>query len=472
MSDLTGAVAARPDACPGALRPHHAADGALVRIRLPGGRISPQGLRALSDSASRWGNGRLDITGRGNIQLRGLDTAVLGRLAEVLRSAGMLPSVTHERARNIVASPLSGLDAAGQVDLSPLVHELDQRLCARPELSELGGRFLFGLDDGRGDILGLRADVSWCAIDPARGALTFCGQDTGLRPTAAQACGVLVTAAVEFLRLRGGDPGVWRLRDLPGGADALAAAVRAAVPTVARLDHRPTPGEGALPSPAAPPTVGTVLRSGASQTSRASAGSDGDPNPRSTVTARVITPPLGRLTATQAHRLADLADLTERAELADTTGAPGDSGDSGATDVEPGDRTGDHHARSLVVTPWRDIVLPGPAVGAEERLREAGLVVDPESPWHGVSACAGISGCAKSLTDVRADATRFVRLRTDPDTRTRVHWVGCSRRCGSPSTPHTAVVATATDTYQIDATDSGVSAGDAPARVAQALDSQ
>lgn len=89
------------DACPGALRPHQAADGALARIRLPGGMITAAQLATLASVASDFGSATLELTARGNVQLRGIrDVAAV---ADAVAKAGLLPSATHERVRNIVA---------------------------------------------------------------------------------------------------------------------------------------------------------------------------------------------------------------------------------------------------------------------------------------------------------------------------------------------------------------------------------
>ncbi|WP_349345307.1 hypothetical protein [Streptomyces rapamycinicus] len=179
----------RDDACPGALRLHPADDGSLARIRVPGGLLTARQAQALGRVAEELGDGRLDITSRGNAQVRGLAAGCGAELAARLRAAGLLPSDRHDRVRNIVASPLSGLDGAGYADVVAWVRELDAALCdeacvgtlaARGELSGLSGRFLFALDDGRGDVAALGADVTLIAT-PGGGAV--------LRVGAAGGCG-------------------------------------------------------------------------------------------------------------------------------------------------------------------------------------------------------------------------------------------------------------------------------------------
>ena len=141
------------DACPGALQVHQAADGALARIRLPGGMISPR----TADGAGRWPPAiRLPRNGthvaRQHPDPRRSPTPQA--LADAVAAAGLLPSATHERVRNIVASPLSGR-RGGLGDVRALVGDLDAAIQASPALAELPGRFWFSLDDGRGDVSGL-----------------------------------------------------------------------------------------------------------------------------------------------------------------------------------------------------------------------------------------------------------------------------------------------------------------------------
>jgi precorrin-3B synthase len=163
------------DRCPGVLRPHQAADGAMVRIRIPGGQTSGDALARLAELASVYGNGLLQLTSRGSVQIRGLPQVPPDSFADGIAAAGFLPSASHERVRNIVVTPLTGL-YGGQGDLREMIPALDQALRAEPELAELSGRFLFALDDGRSDVITLDFDLGYQARGP-RGGMILIGSE-------------------------------------------------------------------------------------------------------------------------------------------------------------------------------------------------------------------------------------------------------------------------------------------------------
>lgn len=149
----------------------------MARVRVPGGQLTAAAFRAIADGAAEFGDGTIELTSRANLQVRGLqDGEALGaRLTE----AGLLPSATHERVRNILASPLTGRDADSP-DVRPLVADLDRALCARDALAELPGRFLFALDDGRGDVARLDADVAAVLTSANTAAILLGGTEGGL----------------------------------------------------------------------------------------------------------------------------------------------------------------------------------------------------------------------------------------------------------------------------------------------------
>jgi precorrin-3B synthase len=314
-----------PDACPGAVELHAAADGGLARIRVPGGTLSAAQWDVVRLAALELGSGSVELTSRANLQIRGLADGV--ELGARLAASGLLPSASHERIRNIIAAPLE--------DNQALVDAIDEALCKDPALAALPGRFLVTVGasvSGLGGDFGLVGDV-----------LLLAGRDTGVRVTDPVAA--VVTAARLFQQLRGTS---WRLSEVDDGVRKITARF------------------GATDAPRFTPVVTPVA-----------------PSP--------LTPgvPLGRL---DAHRL---------------PGVP------------------------LRLTPWRSLVVPA---GTDT----SGLITDPASPWHGVSACTGRPGCAKSLSDVRADARAWLGTPHDRP----VHWSGCARRCGRPAGVVTEFVAT------------------------------
>ncbi|MEU0884623.1 hypothetical protein ABZ345_39040 [Lentzea sp. NPDC005914] len=308
-----------PDACPGAVELHAAADGGLARIRVPGGTLSAAQWDVIRVASMDLGDGTLELTSRANLQIRGLADGV--ELGARLRAAGLLPSDTHERIRNIIAAPLE--------DNQPLVDALDAALCADQELAGLPGRFLVTVGapvSGLGGDFGL---VAGTAGTSAPTALLLAGRDTGIRVD--DPVDALLTAARLFQQLRGP---AWRLSEVDDGVRKI------------------TEHFGTADAPRITPAVTPVA-----------------PSP--------TTPgvPLGRL---DAHLL---------------PGVP------------------------VRLTPWRGLVVPA---GTDT----TGLITDPASPWHGVSACAGRPGCAKSLSDVRADARAWVEASHDTNASHHTHAPG------------------------------------------------
>jgi precorrin-3B synthase len=212
------------DACPGALQVHQAADGALARIRLPGGMISASQLSALAVAATRFGSPAMELTSRGNVQIRGLtDPAAL---ADAVAAAGLLPSPSHERVRNIVASPLTGR-SGGNADVRDVVRGLDAAIQASPTLARLPGRFWFGVDDGRGDVSGMGADIGVHLLTLDRAALLVAGVDTGVRLSPQDVVATLVGIAETFVDVRGT---AWRTTELTEVGPLLTGLTRSAEP--------------------------------------------------------------------------------------------------------------------------------------------------------------------------------------------------------------------------------------------------
>ncbi|MBY6304125.1 cobalamin biosynthesis protein CobG [Streptomyces clavuligerus] len=456
---------AQGDACPGALRLHSADDGALARVRVPGGLLGLRQADALADAALRLGDGSLHLTSRGNVQLRGLREGCGGELAELLGAAGLLPSPRQERIRNVVATPLSGLDGRGHADVGPWLRQLDAALCAGGPLAALSGRFLFALDDGRGDVLSLGADVTLTAAQGGF-ALVRLGQGGDvLRVPGAAAVRAATTAAAAFLDAvatgavttgavaeSGRRRGVWRIAELGDGGAGLVRTVRE------RLRHD---GVTVCTDPDMP-DISASGSAGAGGHAGAGAGAAGTwsvaegpvpgliPGPSAADVTLSVQAPFGRITGAQWRLLTECARRDGRGELR--------------------------------LTPWRGVLVP--AVGTAHgpgrlaRLSAAGLVTGPGSPWRGVGACAGRPGCAKSLADVRADAAAVVTLTATataapaPVAALPVYWSGCERRCGRPPGDRVDVVAQENG-YRVstvrDGTDSAADgAGAAPVRAAPA----
>lgn len=436
------------DACPGLLVLHEARDGHVARIRLPGGYVTPARWRALADVADRFGDGRLDLTARGNIQLRGIRATEGDALARAATAGGLLPSAAHDRARNIMASPLAGL--GGRPPLRRLVRELDAALLSSPELAALPGRFLFAVDDGTGG-----SGLAGCDIGLLRRAggdaeLVVAGRLTGVRASAHAAAPIVAAAALAAVAVGVGRD-VTRIADLAEGGQAVAAAIGGTLGPLAQpspdtrlslgvpgaatahgTDPAGAAAVGGMPGPAAQripeasPAIGAPVAAVVPGAGPTVAAAVAGPTPQRVPETglgpgaaadagigRVLVAAarLGRLTSAQALLIAELLRRGEVARIA--------------------------IAGRLVVP------LSTELAAARERLADAGLLVSPADPLADVTACSG-AACAKSAADVRAAARRLAG-------HPRTHWAGCARRCGRP-TDAEPVIAVGPDSYLLPGT--------------------
>lgn len=210
------------DRCPGVLRPWVADDGAIVRLRLVGGALTSQMLTDLMAIAAEWADGTVLLTKRANVQLRGIDhtrgddgsNCVPPEFVDAITEAGFLPVPTHELVRNIMVSPLSGR-VGGRANLFPIARKFDELLCADPLFAGLSARFLFVLDDGRGDLVDRTLDLGAMAVDAENAQIRIGSQGWGEVVELEAIPEVLLDLAARFVRARGDGPDApWHIDEL------------------------------------------------------------------------------------------------------------------------------------------------------------------------------------------------------------------------------------------------------------------
>jgi precorrin-3B synthase len=135
--------------CPGALRPMLSGDGWVIRVRPPGGRLTPQQAREIARLARAHGNGVIDLSSRANIHLRGVTEQSYAPLIAGLDALGLVDENPEaEERRNIVLSPFLSRDD-GSIELAAA---LAKSLTA-PDAPHLPAKFGFAIDCGPRPVL-------------------------------------------------------------------------------------------------------------------------------------------------------------------------------------------------------------------------------------------------------------------------------------------------------------------------------
>ncbi|AZO79417.1 MULTISPECIES: precorrin-3B synthase [unclassified Bosea (in: a-proteobacteria)] len=357
--------------CPGTLRPMLTGDGLLVRLHPPRNALTPDQLTYIAELASQHGNGQIEISGRGNLQLRGIREEAHQTLVNDLREAGLIDEAEGDGPNRLVlTSPLAGRAAGELVDAAVLAEAVEH---AGRGAAGLPAKFSIAVDGGGALVLDSFAiDLRLRAVTAEAVAFGLPGE-IWFGPVAPEEAPALTARLLgSFVAASRRSPDhIRRMRDLdPDELTALATS-SGLVPMTAPAT-RPRPA-----------SVGFVAE-------------------RDNRVAVLAGLPFGRTDADDLHRLGALAR--------------------------------DAGVREIRLSPWRGLAFCGllaDGAGAlQAALRSEGLVVESDDPRLAVSACTGAPACtrgeAPALADASVLAETLAPLLIDGLT---LHVSGCAKSC-------------------------------------------
>ncbi|HEY7213133.1 MAG TPA: nitrite/sulfite reductase, partial [Thermoanaerobaculia bacterium] len=96
----------------------------MMRVKIPGGVLSPAGLRTIGEISQRFGRGHGELTTRQNVQLHWLELARLPEVLRILAAGGLSTTgACGDNVRNITGCPVAGLDRGELFDVGDLLAE-------------------------------------------------------------------------------------------------------------------------------------------------------------------------------------------------------------------------------------------------------------------------------------------------------------------------------------------------------------
>ncbi len=383
-----------------------AQDAFMLRLRVPGGVLQSHQVRGLARLAEEWGNGRLDLTTRANVQLRELQPK---SIVEALHAIQRLGIRSHgsgaDNIRNITASPVSGYDPQELIDVQPFADALQNYISNTRDMFGLPRKFNIALDNG-GTISALADtnDIGFVAVRVRDGRsgppgvyfrVLLCGI-TGHKQFATD-CGLLlrpdqlvaVAAAMVRVFAEHGDrtdrkkARLKYLVDRWGAPRFLAMVEEKLAFPVLHVDAAECEPRG------------PVDRAG---------HLEAHPQAQPGLHYLGICIPVGALPVAQARALAAIADRFGSGELR--------------------------------LTVWQNLLIPNLAgatlEAAKAAVREAGLDYTAGPVLSGTVACTGSRGCRYAATDTKGHAVELARSLDAAfaiEQPINLHVTGCSNSC-------------------------------------------
>ncbi|APE44953.1 precorrin-3B synthase [Sulfitobacter alexandrii] len=187
--------------CPGALRPMMSGDGLVVRVRPFNGRLRRAQADGIATLAAAHGNGLIDLSSRGNIQIRGVREDMHEPLIRGLAAMSLVDADAEiEGRRNVMVTPFwqTGEETDGfAADLTVAL--------SSPDAPPIPGKFGFAVDTGRVPVLQTASADVRMERDAGGGLILVAdGFDKG-KPVASETVVAEAMALVEWFMQNRGD---------------------------------------------------------------------------------------------------------------------------------------------------------------------------------------------------------------------------------------------------------------------------
>ncbi|MDX8467478.1 precorrin-3B synthase [Mesorhizobium sp. VK23B] len=412
----------RRGACPALSAPMQTGDGLLVRLNPVAGGLTPKALIGLCESALRHGNGIMEVTARGSLQIRGL-TAESARLLAAEVDA---LEIVVRRGVPVETGPLAGIDPQEIEDPRPVAEWI------RAAIEEVGltprlGPKVSVLVDGGGQFTmdALTADVRLKAVQAADGiqwSVSVAGNARSAKALAvvdADAARDITVAALRMVAEKGREA---HTRDLSARQLNSLARWHSVPPPSVLPDISPARGEIALSSAASP--ISIAVRGEPAPTLPISPLA-GEMSGRTEGGAKERQPtrsPIG------------LFDLANRHALG--IGLPFGSMPAQFL-IELFGQALQLGTTEIRLAPGRALLFLGLSASACDSLQASaaalGFVTSPADPRTRIAACPGAPACASGRIATRAIAETIASESADLfDPSLTLHISGCAKGCAHP----------------------------------------
>ncbi|MCS6942323.1 MAG: precorrin-3B synthase [Geminocystis sp.] len=136
--------------CPGLYYGTEAKDGFLLRIRVAGGILTLPQMEAIELLLDCCKQEKIQVTNRGNLQLRGLTQSPPNYIYQKLQEVGLASrQLQIDHLRNIMISPTAGIDAEELVDTRVWLKQIITYMEDNPnKIATLPAKFSIGIDGG------------------------------------------------------------------------------------------------------------------------------------------------------------------------------------------------------------------------------------------------------------------------------------------------------------------------------------